>query len=149
VFAYGTQLERLFSQVPASQRLVLLFDELRRDSVATLRGVTEFLGVRDDGGGGIDRANPGKRLRSRRAAVWHRRGRELSGPIYGPAKRVANALGVYPSHLLTRWNVEEAPRAPLDPALREELRDAFAPEVARAERILGRALGWSAKPVLR
>ncbi|MFL5869337.1 MAG: sulfotransferase domain-containing protein [Thermoleophilaceae bacterium] len=145
LFAYGEQLDRLFSRVPEAQRFVLLLDDLRRDSLATFHRVAEFLGLGDDGKGGFALANPNKRLRSRRASLWHRRARSLSGPIYAPAKRAANALGLYPSHVLERWNVREAARPPLDPTLRGELREAFASEVAHTERLLGRPLAWGAE----
>ncbi len=145
VFAYGGQLERLFSLVPEPQRLVILFDELRNDSAGTFRRVSDFLGIGDDGGGGIPRVNESKRIRSRRAALLHRRGRAAVGPLYAPTKRVANAIGIYPSHLMRRWNIQQAPRPPLDPALRNELRASFISDVEQVERLIGRSPGWGAE----
>jgi hypothetical protein len=144
-FAYGEQLERMFSHVPEAHRLVLLFDDLETDPAAAYRCVLSLLGLRDDGRDDFGRVNPSKALRSRRAAVWHRGGRNMIGPLYTPAKRLANALGIYPSHLLSRWNVKELPRAPLDHRFRHRLYGEFAAEIARTEQLLGRSLAsWSA-----
>ena len=140
IFSFGDQLERLFSRVPETQRLVLLFDDLEAEPAGAYRRALSFLGVDDDGRNDFGRVNPNKMLRSRRAAIWHRRARDVIGPLYAPAKRLANAVGIYPSHLLSRWNVEELPRAPLDGRFRSHLCREFAPEVARAEALLGRSL---------
>ena len=139
-FAYGEQLERFFSRVPEAQRLVLLFDDLEADPATAYRRVLSFLGVGDDGRDDFGRVNPSKALRSRRAAIWHRRAREMAGPLYTPAKRVANALGLYPSHLMSRWNVEESPRPPIDREFQDQLSREFAPEIARSEELLSRSL---------
>jgi Sulfotransferase domain len=145
MFAYGEQLERFFSRVPQKQRLVLLFDDLKKDPAGAYRRVLTFLGLVDDGRNDFGRVNPNKMLRSRRAAIWLRGLRSAIGPLYAPAKRLANAIGIYPSHLLSRWNVKQRSRVPLDEGFRRQLYGEFAAEIARTEQLLGRSLAsWSA-----
>src|SRR5271168_3557354 len=45
----GAQIDRLFRLVPVSQRLVVVFDDLKREPQRVFQDIVRFLGVADDG----------------------------------------------------------------------------------------------------
>ena len=140
VCAIGDHLERLFAEVPAAQRLVLVFDDLRGDPAAAYRAVLCFLGVDDDGRREFGRVNGNVNLRSTRLAKVHRSMPRRLGRAYAPARAAARAVGLSPSALVNRVNVQDGPRPPLRPDFRAELARAFAPQVQKASALLGRDL---------
>jgi len=145
VCAIGTQLERFVARVPEHQRLILTLDEMRADAAAVHTRLLGFLGLAPAALAEAGPVNARRRLRSRRLAAMHQDLPRLLGPVYGPAKRLGNALGLSPSALVSRLNVAAAPRAALDPGFAADLAAHFAPEIDRIEAVLGRDLShWRA-----
>jgi hypothetical protein len=108
--AMGDHLERFLRDAPPRNRHVIRFDDLVRDPGRVYRGVLDFLGLGDDG----RRAFPAKNA--------HRAPRLPLPPLLA---RIAGRL-----------NQRVGPPR-LRPALREELTDAFRPQVEKIEGLLG------------
>lgn len=138
--AVGDHLERFFANVPEPQRLVVLFDDLSRNAGEQYARVLEFLGLEDDGRRRFTPVRTNRNLRSPRLARVHRSMPRRLGRLYGPARTIARSVGVSPSLLVNRLNVEHAPRPPLRPSFRAELVSVFAPQVERVSRLLDRDL---------
>ena len=137
VCATGDQLERLCAIVPEQQRLVVLFDDLKRDTRSVYLQVLAFLRLEDDGRRDFAPANVRATLRSPAAARVHRSLPHRLGPLYAPARAVAARAGISPSRLINRANARHGPSAPLEPRFREELAQVFAPQVDKLESLLG------------
>lgn len=140
VYRYADQIPRLLECVPAHQVLVLLFDTLTANPRDVYERVLSLLGVEDDGRDTFPRVNAAKSLRSRALSQAHRSGPPVLGPLYRPMKRAANAMGLYPSHLLARWNVASRQRAPLSASFRRELLVEFEPDIRAVEETVARSL---------
>ena len=136
--ALGDQLERLCALT--ENRLVILFDDLARDPRSVYLRTLGFLGVADDGRTGFPRMNRNRNLRSVRLAAAHRGLPRLLGPLYAPARALAQRVGFSPSAVVNRFNIREGERRPVDPAFTAELRAAFLPQVEKIERLTGRDL---------
>lgn len=132
----GTQLERLYRQVPRERVLVLLLDDVRQDPRREYLRVLRFLGVPDDGREAFPVLNRAKRLRSvpvKRAV--------LAAGALKRALGIPGGLGLLTA--VDRLNRAERPRPPLDRAMRAKLVEYFAGEVRKLEQLLGRDLaGW-------
>lgn len=142
----GTHLERLFEEVGRDAVLVYLFDDLVRDPLAVYGEILRFMGLPPDP------PRPFKAARGRRA-FRHRWLRALSlGKIGLPLPWL---IRLYLDHggwirpalrplrrLVKERNTRPAPAEPplVDNGLEAELAAAFAPEVERLERLLGRDL---------
>jgi hypothetical protein len=141
VGAFAEQLERYFEVFGRERVHVVIFDDLVRDSAASLCAVLEFLGVDAAHGRGFELANPNRTVRSAAFSEF------LKRPPDGVARLVTALLPAAARQslrrALRRLNSRSAPREPLPPGLRAQICERFRPEVARLERLLGRALpGW-------
>jgi hypothetical protein len=142
---YAEQLRRYQRLFDDDQILVLIYDDFRRDNVATVQRVMRFLGV-DDDRAAIERieANPSVSVRSVRLDRMTRNVKAGRGPAARLLNTTVRALttsemrsrGLYP---LRRRLVYSGPRAP-DEALMSELRQRFRGEVEAVSEHLGRDL---------
>lgn len=142
--ALGDQLERFIAQVPAGQRLVVLFDDLRADTRAEYVRVLDFLGLADDGRRDFAQVHSNRRVRSTSVVALQRM---LTGPLgraHPILRRAAHALNLRPLAMLERFNTRTMPRKPLREGFEAELVAEFRPQVAKIEQLLGRDLSaWT------
>jgi hypothetical protein len=134
---FAEQLERYFDVFGRDRIHVMLWDDLRRDGASVVRGALDFLGVDSSLAAAPPTANENKRVRSPM----------LQRLIFAPRLLLPLApfLRRFPlvRAIRTRMlamNSEAQPRAPMDPALRRQLLDEFAPEIERLGRLVGRDL---------
>ncbi len=149
ICSVGTQIERLMELAPASQRLVIVYDDLASDPVETYRSILRFLGLADDGRRSLPRVNSFSRPRSITLARIAR-----ACQVNPILKRLRTAI----KPRLQRWGIRiferlfpanfvAAPRPRLSPEFRDALRAAFREEVALLSRLLERDLNhWLAAP---
>lgn len=134
---FSVQIER-YQEVFGSDLLVIVQEEMRADTPATLRQVFGWLGIDPDVAIDTAPVNTAKAVRSEglRRLVGHTP-RALKAAIpEGLRRRV--------SRTLRRLNSQHAARTPLDPQLRARLDAELAPERARIEAVLGRPVpAWS------
>lgn len=140
VCAVGDQLESFVARVPEPNRLILLHEELRRDTRAVYLRVLEFLGLDDDGRQDFEHVNVNTNLRSPSLAALHRSAPRRLGRLYRPARAAAAAVGIGPSAVVNRLNVQRGPRPPLRPGFRAELVSVFEPQVVKVAAVLDRDL---------
>lgn len=143
----GSQLERLIRQVGRERVHVVVFDDVTADPVKVYRALLEFLGLPDDGRTRFSRKNGNREFRHAWVQTWVTNppgwvvawleARQRKGK---PRPEWARAL----RFRLKRWNTQRAKRAPLSPAMREQLRGELAGEIEKLEGLLGRDLSsWS------
>lgn len=135
--ALGTQLQRVYRQVPASRVHVVVMDDLVADSRAVYRAVLDFLGIEDDGRSEFLNHNPSKERRSMILRV---------GLV--AATRIRDSLGLPGgfgiANRLDALNSRERRRGKMSEDLRRVLVDDFAGEVALLSQLLERDLSsWS------
>ena len=140
VCSIGDMLERFVANVPAAQRLIILFDDLVASPADVYRSILEFLELESDDRTDFPVINANRNLRSPKFARLHRSLPRFLGRLYEPARSVATRLGFSPSAWVNRFNVQHARRDPLRPAYEEELIEAFTPQVRTVERLLQRDL---------
>ncbi|MES1932227.1 sulfotransferase [Salinisphaera shabanensis T35B1] len=146
IFRYRDQLPALFERVPEAQRLVLVFEEFFANPQAGYCRVLEFLGLENDGRSDFGSVNAAKQLRWRRLSALHRRLVSNNDALYRTAKRGLSALGVHPSHILSRFNAKPRRKEALPLVFKAELAAHFSEDVATVERLLGRnLLSWNTK----
>jgi len=142
---YVEQLRRYEELFGAEQMLVLIYDDFRADNEATVRRVTEFLGVDAEHPVAVQDANPSILLRSQRLdGLVH----SVSVGRGGPASRAARATvkAVVPRRLrrdalqLTRQRIVHGRPPAKDESFMRELRRRFKPEVLAAGEYLDRDL---------
>jgi hypothetical protein len=135
----GEQVSRLFSRVDRAAVRIGVFDDLARDPATEYRATLRFLGLPDDGRSHFPVVNPNRRIRLRslaRALAW--------------GSRLKRRLGVRAS--LRLWAAfsplvsTQSPRPPVSDALREELIDYFARDVALLSTLISRDLThWTSR----
>jgi hypothetical protein len=141
---YVEQLRRYHAVFPPEQVLVLVYDDFRRDNLATVRKVLRFLDVDDAQPLEVMEANPTVRVRSQRL-------NELIRSVYlgrGPASRAVKSAvkGVTSRRLrlaalrATRLRVIYGSPRPADEELMRELRWRFKGEVTALSEYLDRDL---------
>jgi hypothetical protein len=147
VVRYDEQLRRYFNVFGEDQVLVVLFDDLKRDALATYREVLRFLGADPEYQPSLEVMNPQKRVRSR--AVQHLVGRivDPSSSIRRVGTRLVRAQPLRSAMLnrgvplLTRLNTSSAPRTAIDDELHQRLVTDFAADVRRLGDLIDRDLG--------
>lgn len=146
--AIGDQLERFLAVVPADQRIVIVYDDFKTDTRREYLRALDLLGLADDGRSEFLPENQRRALRwagLARGQSWLNRNAPL---LYGPAKRVANALGISPASLLRRANVRAAGRNRLRAEFASELIADFLPQIEKVERALDRDLSRWKTPAI-
>lgn len=145
IFRYHEQLPVLFERVPESQRLLLVSEEFFESPDTGYRQVLDFLGLESDGRTAFGSVNSAKQVRSRWLAALHRRLVVGNGAFYRGTKRALSAVGIHPSHILSRLNVGNRQKDALPASFKAELKAHFAEDVATVERLLGRSIpSWRA-----
>jgi Sulfotransferase family len=140
---YTEQLRRYHACFPAEQVLVLIYDDFRRDNVATVRTVLRFLGVDDTHP--LEPIEVNRSVRVRFVGIDR-----LVAALYGPGRLARATRGTVKALTPARWHGEGfravrgrvlrgAPRPP-DEALMRQLRSHFKPEVVALSAYLGRDL---------
>jgi len=138
---FADQLERYFDTFGRDQVHVMLFDDLRADGQAVVRGCLEFLGVDPSLAAPPPPANESRRVRSPlvQRLIFAPR---LLLPL-APMLRKVPIVRAARTRLL-EMNSETRPRLPMDPLLRRQLLDEYTPEIERLGRLIGRDLGpWT------
>jgi hypothetical protein len=136
----GDQLERFMANVPAGQRTVILLDDFRADPRSQYLRVLDLLGLPDDGRTEFPPVNVNRALRCAMLVRLKRRLPSRFGPLYGPARAVARAIGVSPMALVERFNRPPASHRPLREAFEAELITTLLPQIEKVETLLGRDL---------
>lgn len=147
ICSIGGQIARLIEAVPPGQRLVILYDDLAAAPEQTYSAILRFLGLPDDGGARLCRANGFSRPRSvvlaavARACQVHpllKRLRILTKPLLYRAR-------IHVFERLFQGNFVPAERPRLAPAFHAELCVEFRHEVELLSRLLDRDLShWLA-----
>lgn len=122
VCSLGTQLNRLYAQVPHGRVLHILLDDIKRDPGQSYRQVLDFLGVPDDGRAHFPVANKARGHRSRaaqRVIRW--------------SWRLRSAVGIRRGFGLARLNESTLPKQSIRESFRLQLQETFANET----RVLG------------
>ncbi len=138
---YVEQLQRYFDAFGRERVHVMLFDDLRADGSAVVRDCLEFLGVDASLAAAPPAANESRRVRSRvvQRLIF---APKLLLPL-APVLRKVPLVRSARSRLLN-MNSETRPRQPMDPALRRQLLDEFAPQIEQLGRLIGRDLSpWT------
>lgn len=138
ICALGSQIERFFATVPDKQRLVLVFDDLHNNTQKTYEQVIKFLGLSPDSRTHFPRINERKSHAAHGFACLIRNLSNAAAPIKQTLRRTFPHL---PSSIFKPfYDMQSRPesRPILDPAFHAELKAAFAPEVRKLEKLLGR-----------
>ena len=143
VAMFSSHIERLFERVGKERCAVIVFEDFIEDPASVYRCLCDFLQVADDGRTKFKARNDHRQFRNR----------FLQQFLFNPpplAMKAFEKMNVAPAELLMytrplrRWikrkNTVRARRPPLEPDMRAELKDHFAPEVERMKRLLGRDL---------
>ncbi|HEY8179902.1 MAG TPA: sulfotransferase [Candidatus Limnocylindria bacterium] len=136
--AFSEQLQRYFDVLGRDRVHVIIFDDFKADTAASVRDTFRFLDVADAFQPTLEVVNPAKvpRLRVVQRLLssppgWLRRG--VRGVIPRPTRK-----RIY--RRVSRLNARAKARGPMAPELRAELVGELLPEIARLEAMLGRDL---------
>ena len=137
VAKYAEQIERYFEVFGRSKVHIIIFEDLQ-DSTAQIYGETlRFLDVSDDFRPLFQVVNPAKRLRSRRLQRFIIRPPKIFVPLGQKLARLLWLSRLVKTTLFF-FNVKEERRPPMDPGIRRQLLEEFAPEIHRLGKLLGR-----------
>ncbi len=136
--SFSEQIRRYFDIFGRERVLINVFDDMKSDPYRVYRRTLAFLGVDASFQPTFGVVNANKRSRIgplvgvlREPPDWVSAASRLVG---GPQTRQRL------KQMLKRWNTVYEPRAPLDPAFVERLRNDLKPEVERLSALLGRDL---------
>jgi hypothetical protein len=132
---YCEQVERFIGAFGHVQVQIVIYDDFRDDNLAVCREVFRFLGVDPDFQPVSKEVNPSRAVRAPKLANWliyH--GERKAGSIKQRAPRWLVAPVAW---LMKRLIFSGRASAPLDSALKSELRTKFKPEVERLSGIVG------------
>lgn len=138
---FAEQVQRYFDVFGKDKVHVVIFDDLRRDTGAVYADTLRFLQVEDvDFRPDLSVVNANKQHRSE----------FLRRP---PPLALAIARSLVPKSMrkklrtqVGKINISHKPRPPMDPNLKSELKQAFAPQVEQLSRLLGRDLSHWCTP---
>jgi hypothetical protein len=139
VARYADQLERYLAVFPPEQLHIVLFDDLRADTPAVYRGILEFLGLDASHEATLEVANPNKVVRSPGMRDFLRHPPEPLRRIGRTVVRSPRARALI-GYRLEELNTAKVTRAPMDPASRALLLDAYADDVDRLAKLIDRDL---------
>jgi len=142
VCSLGAQVERLFRLVPVSQRLVVVFDDLKREPQAVYQDIISFLGVTDDGTTVFANENEFARFRSSILGKIVQRMLKSSALRWARVKfqPALSECGIRPMKWLVEQALQPARKPQLSRSFQEELWTAFAPDVRLLSQLLNRDL---------
>lgn len=136
---FAGQIERYQAALGSENVHVIVYDDLRADTLETYRATLRFLAVADGfvPRMGVVNASKGPRSLALRRLVarppgWLRGAVRATLPAHR-RKRLYRAVKTL--------NARRQPRAPMDPTLRRQLTEEFRPEVERLGALIGRDLG--------
>lgn len=129
---FSDQLERYQEALGREAVYVIIQEEMRADTAATVAAVYRWLGVDPSFSPELKPVNTAKAVRSEGLRSL------LRAAPAGVKDVVPLGLRRRVSRQLRRWNSRHEARAPMDPRLRAALVEEFSPEVARIEALLGR-----------
>lgn len=136
----GMHLRRIFSQAPAPQRKVVLFDDFVKDTPRIYEEVLAFLGVPSDHRTEFQRFNESRRLRMHALYEFgHRPPRRLMRWVFA----FKEAFGIERLNILPKlieWNLRRKQRRPLSPRLRSLLLAEFSNDIDLLSELLKRDL---------
>ena len=140
----GAALRRVSELVPKGDLHVVVFDDIKADPDSAWEELTDFLEIAS-----TPKPDFGAENQSNTTARWpairrlaHRPPRLLSGPVSLARRAISHSQSPLARTLRARlW--KEAARPSVDPALKHELNEYFAQDVAELERLLGRELDWT------
>lgn len=143
VARYTEQIQRYCDTFGRDQVHVVIFDDFRTDAPGTYRAMLEFLDIDPEFRPEFPVINSNKVARSQTVVKMLRTPppvvRKVARMVI-PGQAARRNLGVQ----LQSLNAGKKPRTPIAPALREELRIEFAPEVEALGALIGRDLSsWS------
>lgn len=143
----GAQIERFFEKVRERNRMVIVFDDFIADTAAVYRKVLDFINVADDG----RRTFPPKMVSKSYRFSW------LQRWLYRPPKplmdiletskkkqektgkaKTSGAMGL--RKRLVRFNTIKRKPSPIEDRMKEVLRETFAHDIERLEKLVGRDL---------
>jgi hypothetical protein len=135
---YADQVQRYFDVFGRERVHIILFDDLKRDTVGTYKRTLEFLNVNPDLTLQPQIVNPNKVVLSRRFQEF------LVAPPQGlvSAYEALTPSGMHGkmTKFLRRLNTRYTRRPPLAADLRRRLQSEFAPDVVRLGSLIGRDL---------
>ncbi len=153
VARYGEQLARVFLHFPKAQVKIFLYEELCQDPLRVYQETLGFLGLAPDDRSEFPVVNPYADVHSplfQTGLTW------LLGHARDLNRRVQSRLGVDLRKIrihqpvietLQRLNLNlEAPRPLLDPKLRQEIIEAYAPDIRNLMTLTGRNLSHWLEP---
>jgi hypothetical protein len=138
--AIGDQLERFFEHVPASQRIVIVYDDLHSNPRREYLRVLGLLQLADDGRTEFPRHNQRRALRWRGLTSTQEWIRRRMPRLHGLARNGAHAVGFAPGDLLRRANVRTGRSESPPGAFASELIGELLPQIEKVERLLARDL---------
>jgi hypothetical protein len=134
---YGAQLDRYFSSFPRENFHIILFHELNREFVQTIRGVLAFLHLDTAVAIAPTRSNPAAVLRAPRLNRWLR-SRSLVGRV---AKAVlSDRMLSWGRKALRKPFLTPSAYPPINPATEQQLRQRYLPDIQKLEGLIGRDL---------
>lgn len=143
VCALGQQLARAIAVVPPGQLKVIVFDDLRARPGEIYDEVISWLGLPSFGELDFTVRNPAKRARSTAVSRFARSTPRALLEINSRLKKLAGVQSWGLMDRVTRLNVANVQRKPLDRATLAELRDQFRPDVTLLSTLVNRDLsGW-------
>jgi hypothetical protein len=138
----GAQVEAFFAVAGRQRCHVVVFDDLASNPRKVYCDLLEFIGLRDDGRTEFERKNEHREF----DRLWLQRLMMNPPPPFGFLVMSLQRRGIarrWVSQLrraIKNRNTRRATRPPLDPALRETLRAAFADDIERLGAVIGRDL---------
>jgi len=141
------QVQRYLDVFPRRQLHIIIFDEFVADTAGAFAATCEFLGIDPQFRPEFSVANPNKSVRSVQVRSWLR-----FSPL---AKGLARAVLPKPmrqtvAEKLLELNRRQEPRRPMPRALRRQLQQDYASDVAALSALIGRDLTpWTQDPALR
>lgn len=140
VMSFSGQLARVMAELGPGNVHVIIQEEMRADTPATLALLYAWLGVSPFVPPSLREVNTHKTVRSETVRALLRATPESLKAL------VPTDLRKAVSRLLRSANARHATRTPLDPALRAQLTTEMAGEIARVEAVLGRPIpAWHSK----
>ncbi len=133
---YTEQINRYVDAFGWNQIHIIVFDDLVNSTPKVYRDVLRFLEVDDQFTPDFKVYNPGRQpkslvLRDLMRDFWMARAAKVLLPSI-----IRRPIG----QILSRWNISNKHRPPMDKHVRKRLQEQFAPEVKRLSKLLGRDL---------
>lgn len=143
VACYAEQLERVFSQFPASQVRVFLYEDFRRQPRFVYEETLRFLGVASDHRSGFPVVNAYADVRSARiqsTVVWMRNAARAIRRGLTNERKASRAPFFGVTGFVDRWNRVDRAKPPLPEKLRRQIVANYTPDIMKLEKLLGRKL---------